>query len=919
MTIRAMSTGNVVVSDFDAWFSKLSGSSRATPHEWQRQLVADPSARTRLIRIPTGMGKTLGVLAAWTWHRLHLRADTWPRRLVWCLPMRVLVEQTEAVIRDALGQVGAVWDGSADHVGKVGVHLLMGGVDPGGDWNLFPEECAVLIGTQDMLLSRALNRGYATGRARWPQEFGLLSHDALWVMDEVQLMDVGLATSAQLQAYLDQDAAKSFRPRCTWWMSATLQPEWLRSVDTEPRYDDWVRDPSSVAPRQLDACFGAHGKALSIASISALDGKALARRALAEHKKVSGSAHGRITLVVCNTVLRACETFDELRAIAPMQELHLVHSRFRPAERSDWRKQFLSRAACSPEANRIIVATQVVEAGVDVSAGCIVTDLAPWPSLVQRFGRCARYGGDGACLVVDRGRDEDTALPYEVAELETTWDALEKLSESGADVGVARLERFEASLGQAERRRLFPYEPRHLLLRGEFDELFDTTPDLSGADLDISRFIRAGDERDLQVFWRDVPRPTKAGPKPRPSAKVRPQRHELCPIPFLRARDWLCGAETKVSRKPRLRDSKRAWVWDWTDGEWVVADRSLLTPGRVVLVAADSGGYRLDRGFDPDSDEAVRLVPLVDIARATEAETQASDCEGADDVSIARWKTIGFHGAEVAEMADRIGDAVNLPPSIRRILVVGGKWHDLGKAHAAFQGSIRLPDRPDRQDLAKAPDGAWLRPPGNCRTADDRDRRPGLRHELASALALFAVLKRHQPMHPALLGPWVDALRLTGNELPSNPGPSDPEPTPCERAVLECSAHEFDLLAYLVACHHGKVRVALHAGPRDQDYRDPGDGRGLPIRGVREGDVLPSVVLDGSKAPLPPLTLTLEPASLGLSARTGRSWRERTLDLVDRLGPGAVAWLEVLLIAADRRASRLTTSDPALTREETSR
>ncbi len=36
-----------------------------------------------------------------------------------------------------------------------------------------------------MLLSRALNRGYATGRARWPLEFGLLSHDALWILDGV--------------------------------------------------------------------------------------------------------------------------------------------------------------------------------------------------------------------------------------------------------------------------------------------------------------------------------------------------------------------------------------------------------------------------------------------------------------------------------------------------------------------------------------------------------------------------------------------------------------------------------------------------------------------------------------------------------------------------------------------------------------
>jgi CRISPR-associated endonuclease/helicase Cas3 len=142
--------------------------------------------------------------------------------------------------------------------------------------------------------------------------------------------------------------------------------------------------------------------------------------------------------------------------------------------------------------------------------------------------------------------------------------------------------------------------------------------------------------------------------------------------------------------------------------------------------------------------------------------------------------------------------------------------------------------------------------------------------------------------------------------------PAAKEPTPCEQAVLACTAEDFDLLVYLVACHHGKVRVALHAGPKDQDYRDRGDGRGLPIRGIREGDVLPAMVLDGVGAPLPPATLTLAPAALGLSPQTGRSWRERTLGLSERFGPGALAWLEALIIAADRRASRLDTPDPAL-------
>jgi CRISPR-associated endonuclease/helicase Cas3 len=749
--------------------------------------------------------------------------------------MRVLVEQTADVVGQSIDRLGLLWNGSGDHSDKVGVHVLMGGADPGGDWDRFPEECAVLIGTQDMLLSRALNRGYASGRARWPLEFGLLSHDALWVMDEVQLMDVGLATSAQLQAFHDEDSTKGFRPRHTWW----------KSVDTEARYNDWVRDPLTIPADQRMRGLGSVHKSLSLTTIEADDAKALAKTVLNQHLELGDGDHGRVTLVVCNTVDRACATADVLRALAPGQPIELVHSRFRPAERAAWRNKFLSREACTKGAARIIVATQVVEAGVDISAGCVVTDLAPWPSLVQRFGRCARYGGSGCVVVVDRGRKESDALPYGVEELGAAWAALEKIRGRDDNVGTAGLDAFEDGLDESDRKTLYPYEPRHLLLRRELDELFDTTPDLTGADLDISRFIRSGDERDLQVFWLDVPKPRKGAPRPEPPRQRRPLRDELCAVGFLDARNWLCGSETKTNRKPKLRPHKRAWVWDWLDGEWVVAERSMLTPGRIVCVAADSGGYRVERGFDPNADDGVPVLAAMPSMvnsevcsclpqpMGREAELQADDSQDGEDLSASAWKTIACHAGEVVSAAELIASKIELKPELHGVLVLAARWHDLGKSHSAFQGAIRLPitasltcprcgkahstrlpDRPDRQDLAKAPKAPWPRRPKTYRTIDDRDVRPGLRHELASALALFSVLRRYQPRHAALLGPWIEALDLIGGTVPD--APVDLAPTPCEQAVLACSCDEFDLLAYLVASHHGKVRVALHAAQRDQ-------------------------------------------------------------------------------------------------------
>src|SRR5579862_2432544 len=114
------------MNDFKKWFVSLAS---VQPHHWQSELADEDTCGSRLIRIPTGLGKTYGVLAAWLYHRVQCKDDSWPRRLLWCLPMRVLVEQTRAEAEHALQKLGWLWDGKGDHANKVGVHLLMGGMD----------------------------------------------------------------------------------------------------------------------------------------------------------------------------------------------------------------------------------------------------------------------------------------------------------------------------------------------------------------------------------------------------------------------------------------------------------------------------------------------------------------------------------------------------------------------------------------------------------------------------------------------------------------------------------------------------------------------------------------------------------------------------------------------------------------------
>ena len=42
-----------------------------------------------------------------------------------------------------------------------------------------------------------------------------------------------------------------------------------------------------------------------------------------------------------------------------------------------------------------------------------------------------------------------------------------------------------------------------VLRRRDLVDLFDTLPDLSGNDVDVSRYLREGDDTDVAIAWRE--------------------------------------------------------------------------------------------------------------------------------------------------------------------------------------------------------------------------------------------------------------------------------------------------------------------------------------------------------------------------------------------------------------------------------
>ncbi|CAN5772076.1 hypothetical protein BH09MYX1_BH09MYX1_36700 [soil metagenome] len=852
------------MTTFAPWFERLTD---FPAHAWQREVGEADVCRDRILRVPTGFGKTAGVVLPWLFHRVAKGNRAWPARLIFCLPMRVLVEQTERAIIEWLAKAGL----------HVPVVVLLGGRHE-STWLERPDAPTIIVGTQDMLLSRALARGYGSSRGLWPMEMGTIHNDALWIFDEVQLMDVGLATSTQLHAFRTDDAASArgpLRRSFSWWMSATLQPRWLESVDFT-RMGALAQVPSTRIGAELrDGGLWDVRKSLDVRPHASAP-EEVASTALTEHRA------GTTTLVIVNTVDRARKVEAALGKGKGAVEVRLVHSRFRGAERRGW--DFLSRKAAVPEAGRIIVSTQVVEAGVDLSAASLVTDLAPWPSLVQRFGRCARYAGEAGRIVVVGAPPAEArkAAPYELEELAAAAEALARITSRTADVGPRTLENIEDEWLASERdflERLYPYAPLHVLRRRDFDDLFDTTPDLSGADLDVSRYIRSGDERDVSVFWRSIEN-SHVRSLGRISA---PSREELCPVPVAELRDVL----TK---------DRPGFVHDYLSGDWRRVER--IVPGMTVLLDAARGGYDIRRGWDPKSQVAVGSVEA-DGERDVAEETSAS----ADDDGLSQypWKTIATHGRETGQEAQQIARSLALGPSTTDVLELAGRWHDSGKAHRVFQDAIKIAVREEssrfERDLAKAPESAWRRPP--------YPERPGFRHELVSTLLLFEVLRRAAPDHPAVLGAQREVLAASGVVVTEvNPSERIEHLLASELAAL--SSDNFDLLAYLVCAHHGKVRTSWSSTPRDQEAEHGG------IHGVCEGDHLDEVTLcdrSGARSTLPRSELSLACAAMGLNGRFGASWGERVAGLLSRYGPFGLAYLESLFRVADWRASRLDTPE----------
>lgn len=331
---------------------------------------------------PTGSGKTLAMLAFALKHAMQWNK----RRIIVVLPFLSIIEQTAQIYRNVLANFGENF--VVEH------HSMATGLEPKADDDQDPHSQArlfsenwdapvIITSTVQFLESLFTNR---PGRARKLHNIA----NSVVLMDEVQTLPLPLMTPTLASlAYLSQ------RYHSSILMATATQPAFKLFETTlkEVSQQEWdphevIIDPPGLFARVSRYRVETRYNAQSWDSI----------------------ADDLVTvpqsLVVVNLKRHAQELGSRLMGRLPDNDVYHLSTNMCPKHRTNVLRQIKDLLALKMPCR--LVATQCVEAGVDIDFPVVFRAWGPMDSLAQVAGRCNREGSmpEGGRFVIFTPQDE---------------------------------------------------------------------------------------------------------------------------------------------------------------------------------------------------------------------------------------------------------------------------------------------------------------------------------------------------------------------------------------------------------------------------------------------------------------------------------------------------------------------------------
>ncbi len=424
-----------------------------------------------IIQAPTGAGKTRAALYPYfesleqfSSPNRSVAAAPLPPTCRYAVPMRVLATQFEREYRDYFATLDQHYGTAFLEQYSKRLNIDVPAIQTGETPNDPRFESPLTFCTIDQLLASFIGTPYSLSPRLANLNVGAVVGSYL-ILDEFHLYPLEGSNGARMTALAMLGMLRGLSPFVM--MTATFSTKLLKALG-ELLHAEIVRVEDAAELAQI-----MDGRTRTIRLVNDV----MTPEAILEAHETARERNAGASLVICNTVARAQDIYLRLRHALEQQgrsteRLILLHSRFTAEDRkrkSDDLERWLGKEQWRDGRflgeDTIVVGTQVVEVGLNISAGVLHTELAPANSLIQRAGRCARFRQQQGEVIVYRipPREDGTVspLPYDGPTCESTWDHLgTMISEAGTQVLPFGFEQEQALIDKvhtAEDTRMLEY------------------------------------------------------------------------------------------------------------------------------------------------------------------------------------------------------------------------------------------------------------------------------------------------------------------------------------------------------------------------------------------------------------------------------------------------------------------------------